>query len=847
MIVVIFIALFMEWHRRTTLHEATSEARDYYALNLHYRAWNSSLGGVYAPADKVAPNPFLNHPQRDVTLTDGRKLTLVNPAYMTRMVFERASAAHERAISSKLVSLMPLNPTNAPNAWETAALQVMEKNPAAEFAQVTAIDGQEYLQFLGPFVTEQACLKCHEQQGYQLGDLRGAISITIPMAGYRAAASRLDAKFSIIMLLLWGAFSAAWAVLSRRRFDKELALQLSDERNRTIIETAQAGIFMVDPSGTITLTNRRMTELFGYSSAEFAGKNYFDLMTHDERLPGDSSMRRLLHGETLSISLERQFLRSDGGSFWGQLSGRPLLDAEGKMLVLIGSIADITELKRTEENLWEANLRHTEAVKAANVGLWDWNLVANKVSFSAEWKSQIGYLDHEIRDDYEEWRSRIHPDDLDETLLRVKKSIDDIAQDYLVEFRFRHRDGSYRWIMAQGSVLRDESGQPFRMLGSHVDITELKRAEENLKIHQRELLASQKVAGLGTYRLSVTTGRFESSEFMDEIFGIDEGYPHSVEGWKMLVHPDDRQMMERYLVEDVLGKRQPFDKEYRIVRPTDGEERWLHGFGEVVYDDAGSPLEMFGIIQDITERKKEYQHSIRAAQLAAIGELSAGVAHEINNPITGVINYAQLLINRHATQGKDLEILERIVKEGDRVAAIVRELLFVARDSGSQRSQVCVRDLVRQVLLLCESQLDRNGIELTTNLPEDPIDLYANAQQLEQVLLNLISNSRHAINDKHWAADEEKRIKITVERRESDNNQYCNFIVHDNGTGIPAHLINEIGKPFVTTKPAGVGTGLGLSISREIIRQHGGELHVDSEEGVFTRVTFSIPLVSIDQ
>ncbi|MEW6357895.1 MAG: PAS domain S-box protein [Planctomycetota bacterium] len=164
----------------------------------------------------------------------------------------------------------------------------------------------------------------------------------------------------------------------------------------------------------------------------------------------------------------------------------------------ISALRTRVERNKAQGALDEAILRQKEAVRAANVGLWDWDLLANKVRFSAEWKRQIGYEEHEIGDDFEEWRSRVHPDDLAPTLERVKRSIAEVRQDHEVEFRFRHRNGAYRWILAQASVFPDEAGRPVRMLGSHVDITERKRAEEEIVLRARQQTV---VAELGQYAL----------------------------------------------------------------------------------------------------------------------------------------------------------------------------------------------------------------------------------------------------------------------------------------------------------------------------------------------------------
>ncbi|RJP76578.1 MAG: PAS domain S-box protein [Desulfobacteraceae bacterium] len=142
---------------------------------------------------------------------------------------------------------------------------------------------------------------------------------------------------------------------------------------------------------------------------------------------------------------------------------------------------ELSERRRAEEATREATMKLQEAVRAAHVGLWDWDLTTNKVHFSAEWKHQIGYNEYEIGNNFEEWESRVHPDDLETTLGYVRRSIAEARPEYRVEFRFRHKDGSYRWILALGSVLMDETGKAVRALGSHIDITERKRTEEELR------------------------------------------------------------------------------------------------------------------------------------------------------------------------------------------------------------------------------------------------------------------------------------------------------------------------------------------------------------------------------
>ena len=247
------------------------------------------------------------------------------------------------------------------------------------------------------------------------------------------------------------------------------------------------------------------------------------------------------------------------------------------------------------------------------------------------------------------------------------------------------------------------------------------------------------------------------------------------------------------------------------------------------------------VFHDVTERKLLQQQSIRTAQLASLGELAAGVAHEINNPISGVINYAQIMLNRKTNSKEDTELVERILKEGERVATIVKDLLFFARESGPEKSLTNIRDVLEDSLSLSAAQIRKEGIKLNIEFADNLPMVNTYAQQVQQLFLTILSNARHTLVEKYQTQNKNKKIDIFIEKVEHDHVDFVRIRFKDYGAGISEQMLDRVMHPFVTSKPAGVGTGLGLSISFEIVKNHGGHLWIESIEGESTEVFVELP------
>ncbi|MBI5740177.1 MAG: PAS domain-containing protein [Nitrospirae bacterium] len=259
-------------------------------------------------------------------------------------------------------------------------------------------------------------------------------------------------------------------------------------------------------------------------------------------------------------------------------------------------------------------------------------------------------------------------------------------------------------------------------------------------------------------------------------------------------------------------------------------------------DESGNIVRFLNMIEDITDRRRAEAEAVRASHLAALGELAAGVAHEINNPVNGIINYSQMLANRNEPGSGEHDIASRIIKEGDRIAGIVRALLFFARDRREDKYPVHVRDIITDTLALTEAHLKKDGIRFTANVPEHLPMVTVQPQQIEQVFLNVISNAKYALNEKFAGAHKNKVIDVAAESIDVEGSQHVRIAFNDSGTGIPVTILNKVMNPFFTTKPVNTGTGLGLSISYGIINNHGGKIQIESVAGEYTRVIIDLPV-----
>jgi PAS domain S-box-containing protein len=339
---------------RGTYARALVEAETIFQHNLAYRRWNSMHGGLYARVSEInEPNPYILTDDRDIIGTDGTRLTIINPFQMTKQAYDLLrQQSPELAVLNRTVSLDPLNPDNEPDEWETAALEAFEEGMGA-LSEITTIDGAPYMRLISPYVTEQRCLGCHQEQGYEINDIRGGMSIAVPMFPYyRAAVSSRDIIVKTHLLLwLLGVFTIGLLFAGLRKYQN--TIQEEEEKFRIVSEFAYNFEYWIDENRELSFISPSCKRITGYSRKEFLENK--DLM-YDIIHPED----KILFKDHLDVldapghqSMEYRILTKGGAVRWLSHTCNPIF-AEDQFLGRRGSNIDITGRKKLEEELLEA-------------------------------------------------------------------------------------------------------------------------------------------------------------------------------------------------------------------------------------------------------------------------------------------------------------------------------------------------------------------------------------------------------------------------------------------------------------------------------------------------------------
>ncbi len=639
--------------------------------------------------------------------------------------------------------------------------------------------------------------------------------------------------------------AGVWTDISRRK-DLEAELTARERQLGSFFTGAPAGLALFDPELRFVRLNETLAQMNGVPLASHLGRTWDDVFPGLARQVQPALEEVLASGRPVPhLELAATSPRAPGVPRHWVATSFPVAGSDATPAGVGCIVVEVTELRRAETALRESEARAQMATAAANIGFWDWNLVDGSVYLSPEWKAQLGYADGEIPNRFEEWHSRVHPDDVAATDSTLQPFLAGATAGFAADFRLRHRDGTWRWIFSKAQLVRDAAGRPVRMLGCNLDITERKEAMLALNESRQLLEQAQAVAHIGSWVTHPSDhDRVVWSAETCRIFGLPPGqFEGTRDSFLERVHPDDRDRVIA-AARAVWDGTQAYDLEHRIVR-ADGEVRWVHERAHPERDAEGRPMRLVGVAQDITERKHLEEQLRQAQKMEAIGQLAGGIAHDFNNILGAILGNAELIRLLPAGSEKAAECLDDIVSGGRRAGELVRQILAFSRRQETRREPVELRGIVEEALRLLRATVPAT-VTFRTSLARVPTVL-ANASEIHQVTMNLCTNAWHSLRDQCGVITVElagTEVDAAFARRQPDlrPGPHVRLSFTDNGCGMSAETRSRIFEPFFTTKPVGLGTGLGLAVVHGIVRSHDGIVVVRSEPGAGSTFDLYFPV-----
>ncbi len=613
-------------------------------------------------------------------------------------------------------------------------------------------------------------------------------------------------------------------ITDRKRTEEAL------QRTQFAVDHARDSVHWVGSDAEFAYVNDTMCRTLGYSREELLSMRVFDI---DPDFPRGDGWRK--HWNTVDelgfATIETKHRTKDGRIFPVEIA-IDKLRMEGAVFQ-VAIARDITERKLAEQALRESEEKFRAAFESAVVG----RALMLPDGFVLQANNALAAIFDMSREELQQkkWQDLAHPDSYAETLQGLQSLIDGSLPSLQMEIKVVSRSGSSVWVRVFASLVRDADDRPLYLVTDFEDISYRKDYEERLRKYEHIVSAS-------TDLLALINGEY--------VF-------EAVNSSLLAAHRLTMEDVVNHKVPDIVGE-DIFERKIRphIDRALSGESVMFQGqfnfagHGQRTMDVTCYPFlddtgTLYGVVlnaRDITETRQLEEKLAQSQKMESIGILAGGVAHEINNPINGIMNYAQLIIDRSEEGTQATELAGEIIHETERIARIVRNLLTFARHEKQSHSPARLSDIADSVLSLIQTVMRHDQIDLQIDIPEDLPTIKCRSQQIQQVLMNLMTNARDALNSKFPGYAPEKRLLISARLVHKRDKRFIRTIVEDFGIGIPPELRDRIFEPFFTTKPKGSGTGLGLSITYGIVKDHHGELSVESEPGEFTRIIMDLPV-----
>jgi PAS domain S-box-containing protein len=632
--------------------------------------------------------------------------------------------------------------------------------------------------------------------------------------------------------------------IERQRMRQELLK--SESRYRLLADNAADVIWTADMKWRITYVSPSIKRLLGYTVEEMKRLAMGDILTPDSLEQAGKLIRNQMdimtpRSQYPSLSLTLEYVRKDGSTLWAEVILSFLWDKDGKLSEVLGVTREITERKKAEEALRQIKERYRELFENANDIIYTHDLAGNFTSINKAGEQVTGYKRDEVLG--MNTCQLLTPESLELVRQMASRKVNQGGSTQY-ELEIVAKDG-HRILLEVSTRFIYEGDKPVSVQGIARDITKRKEMERELRQREQDYLillesTHDSILVVDAETLKVVFANRRAAL----MFGFDPVL-HDGVGVNLLdfVHPEDREIAIKGFVEDVYQRerRQRYDVR---AKTKDGREIWVSALATRI--EFQGRVAVLLSLRDVTkdrrmeeEKQRLEEELLLAGRLAAIGELAAGVAHELNNPLAAIQGFAQLLTKSNDLNEATKKDLDTIYREAQRAARITQNLLSFARKHKPEKQLISINEALEKTLELRGHEMKGNNIELSVQLQPDLPLTIADFYQVQQVFMNIIINAEQAMVEAHGKG------KLVIKTRIVGNSIQITFT--DDGPGISEENLDRIFNPFFTTKEVGKGTGLGLSLCHGIVQTHGGRIYAKSKLGKGATFVVEIPIMSEGQ
>lgn len=624
------------------------------------------------------------------------------------------------------------------------------------------------------------------------------------------------------------------------RMRAEKALHESEERYRTLIDTAREGVWIIDIDTRTTFVNRQMADMLGYSIEAMIGKTVPEFLDDENRLIFKEKIKRRREGHNEQYDLK--LIRLDGSELWCIVNASPLFSSEGDVTGSFAMVTDVTDRKQAEEALRESVATLRSIFRAAPTGI---GMVVDRVIMQANDRlcEMLGYSREELLG---KSARVLYPTDEDfEYVGQEKYAQIRTKETGTVETRWQHKDGKVIDVLLSSTPL-DPDDLSIGVTFTALDITARKLSEEALREskekYQTVLEANPDpvivydIEGKVIYFNPAFTRVFGWT--LEECLGKKMDIFVPEEAW-----PETKKMIENVLKGTSFSgiETSRYTKERKRIP--------VSVSGTICRDQNGNPMGSVVNLRNISEHRQLQTRLQQAQKMEAIGTLAGGIAHDFNNILSAIIGYTEIAL-QDASKSPELQTyLEKVYTAGSRAKDLVKQILAFSRQSELKPKPVKVKNIIMEATKLLRASLPAT-IEIKQTLQSNSA-VMADPTQIHQILMNLCTNAGQAMRAKGGILDiglSEVRLdtELASQYPGIDPGTFIKLTVEDTGHGIPYEIQDRIFDPFFTTREKGEGTGMGLSVVHGIIQGYGGTITLSSEPGKGSVFNVFLPVIEIE-